>query len=273
MPVSLGAILFSTELTSSSPLDCQCLLSQCLAHCWCPPLLGGVESEVDKVEAGFFSLARLDGPRIRVQSYKGHLIQPFHSPPLCSQKKQRPTKAEELSCALNPGEQVSCARIPSGGTSLQASPAKSDTSLVRQRPGPLLGPGTREGLSRAFHHRSCWPRGHPAFQTPCLCSDFEILTALPAGSPVCQLGFCSEAASWRQPGVTFTSCQPPPEGLLATQKGREEREDPGETPIDGGFSSSAAAARQCPASRLPAYSSGSAGGGGGLDPAEGLRRR
>ena len=150
MPVSLGATFFSVELMSSSPLDCQCLLSQRLAHCWCPPLLGGVESEVDKVEAGFFSLAGLDGPTIRVQSYKGHLIQPFHSPPLCSQKKQRPAKAEELSCALNPGEQVSSARIPSGGTSLRASPAKSDTSLVRQRPGPLLGPGTREGLSRAF---------------------------------------------------------------------------------------------------------------------------
>ncbi|KAI4577667.1 hypothetical protein MJT46_003502 [Ovis ammon polii x Ovis aries] len=61
-----------------------------------------------------------------------------------SQEKQRPAKAEELSCALNPGEQVSCARIPSGGASLRASPAKRDTSLVRQRLGPRLGPGTRE---------------------------------------------------------------------------------------------------------------------------------
>lgn len=227
-----------------------------------------MESEVGRVEAGFFSLAGLDGPRIRVQSYKEHLIQPFHSPPLCSQEKQRPAKAEELSCALNPGEQVSCARIPSGGTSLPASPTKRDTSLVRQCLGPLLGPGTTEGLSRAFHHCSCWPRGRPAFQTPFLCSDFEILTALPAGSPVCRLGFCSGAASWRQPGVTFTSCQPPPEGLLATEKGREEREDPGDTPIDGSFSSSAAAAQQCSVSRLPVYSSGSAHGEGGLDPAE-----
>ena len=54
------------------------------------------------------------------------------------------------------------------------------------------------------------------------------------------------------------------------EKGREERGDPGDTPIDGSFSSSAAAAQQCPASRLPVYSSGSAHGGGGLDPAEGL---
>ena len=87
------------------------------------------------------------------------------------------------------------------------------------------------------------------------------------------MGFCSGVASWRRPGVTFTSCQPPPEGLLDMEKGRQERGDPGDAPIDGSFSSSAAAARQCPASRLPVYSSGSAHGGGGLDPAEGLGHR
>lgn len=34
----------------------------------------------------------------------------------------------------------------------------------------------------------------------------------------------------------------PPEGLLATETGRKERQDPGETPIDGGLSSGAAVA-------------------------------
>lgn len=183
-----------------------------------------MESEVDRGEAGFFSLAGLDGPRIRVQSYKGHLIQPFHSPPLCSQEKQRPAKTEELSCALNPGEQVSCARIPSGGASLRASPAKRDTSLVRQGLEPRLGPGTREGLGRAFHQRSCWPRGRPAFQTPFLCSDFEILTHSLLAPPFVSWAFVQAQPPGGGPGSPSHPASPHQRGSWTWRKAGKKGE-------------------------------------------------
>ena len=53
---------------------------------------------------------------------------------------------------------------------------------------------------------------------PFLCSDFEILTALPADSPVCRLGFCSGTASWRQPGSPSHPASPHQRGSWPRRK-------------------------------------------------------
>lgn len=95
--------------------------------------------------------------------------------------------------------------------------------------------------------------------------DFGILIVFPAGMAVCWSGFCLEESSCRQPGVTFTSRRLYWRISWPRRKAgrKEERQVPGDTPIDGGYSSSAATAllpgRGGEGLQVPLCSCGSAG--------------
>lgn len=107
---------------------------------------------------------------------------------------------------------------------------------------------------------------------PAYCNSTLSVGCLPCWPPYLSVRLLCGQSSQRQPGVTFAS-RWPRQGSSGHEKGREERRAPGETPIDGGLSSGAAAGSCLRAGRgsvaFVQLWVGPQAGEGGQDPAEG----